>query len=161
MWSVWMAQRCFEPDVVMTGGSFSGAIISCQSFGHLWMYCVCLFGVEFQGRDDMLCNYYAEVSVIAAESSIWVAVETFVLPSVMIHCVCSNTQTLLNKHHLCLTFSCAILNLYKWDKGRKVSAFIKNLEVILKRPSHSVGYWISWIKLNCELDNLDMEVQNL
>lgn len=38
------------------------------------------------------------ISHIPAESFIWVAVETFVLLSVMIHCVCSNTQTPLNKH---------------------------------------------------------------
>lgn len=47
----------------MTARSFSGAI-SCQSFGHLWMYCVCLLGVEYQGRDDMLCNYYTGLSVL-------------------------------------------------------------------------------------------------
>lgn len=159
-------RRCFEPDVAMTAGSFSGAIISCQSFGHLWMYCVCLFGVEYQGRDDMLCatitQNYQSYPLKASSELLW---RLLCFPSVMIHCVCSNTQTPLNKHHLCLTFSCAILNLYKWDKGRKVflnvSAFIKNLEVILKCSSHSVGYCSPWIKLNWIGQPRHESIQNL
>ncbi len=160
MWSVWMLwARCGHDSRVIFWG-----IISCQSFGYLWMYRVCLLSVEYQGRDDMLCNYYAELSVLhPLKSFVRVAVETFVLLSVMIHCVCSNTQTALNKytHRASSLFNLQLCHFEpaQMDEGRKVFlnvwAFIKNLEVLLKRSSHRVDYYAPWIKQNCELVNLD------
>lgn len=101
-------------------------IISCQSFGYLWMYRVCLLSVEYQGRDDMLCNYYAELSVLhplkAAYELLWrllcFCLWWFIV-FVAIHKQRStNTHT---EHHLCLTFSCTILNLHKWMKAERFS----------------------------------------
>lgn len=103
------------------------------------------------------------ISLTLAESFIRVAVETFVLLSVMIHCVCSNTQTPLNKytHRASSLFNLQLCHFepVQIDEGRKVFlnvwAFIKNLEVLLKRSSHRVDYYAPWIKQNCELVNLD------
>ncbi len=103
------------------------------------------------------------ISLTPAESFVRVAVETFVLLSVMIHCVCSNTQTALNKytHRASSLFNLQLCHFEpaQMDEGRKVFlnvwAFIKNLEVLLKRSSHRVDYYAPWIKQNCELVNLD------
>lgn len=88
-------------------------------------------------------------SLTPAESFIRVAVETFVLLSVMIHCVCSNAQTPLNKytHRASSLFNLQLCHFepVQMDEGRKVFlnvwAFIKNLEVLLKHSSHRVDYY--------------------